>query len=82
MRVKFSNKSTEEMCGDLVPDSEKLYKGGFACSRTAGHAPPCIAMARDAAKADGVCHWCRLPMPGEHLPDCGAAPEDDEDQDK
>lgn len=52
-RVRFRKDSDEEMCGLPIPT---IGGNPAACMRTAGHVPPCIAMAGDAAEADGVCY--------------------------
>lgn len=73
-RVKFRKDTDEETCGEVIPGSDKDPKyadhGGLACMRTADHDGEHISLLCDAAAADGVCHGCRLPMPGRHRVDC------------
>ncbi len=59
--MKFSNHSDEESCGQPVTHETLSAKyGEFSCLRTAGHPPPCEAIAYKAAELDGVRCWvCR-----------------------
>jgi len=70
--VRFRPDSDEETCSKVV------YVGllhnddlnPFICLRRAGHDGECIALACDAAKADGVCSKCREPAGEPHRNDC------------
>lgn len=72
-RVKFRPDTAEEICGEVIPGSDKgkwAHYGGISCLRRYGHPGTHIAMAGDAARADGVCHRCRSLLEEEHRPDC------------
>lgn len=61
------NATPAENCHEILD-----YNGSeVACMRAGGHDGECIALACDAADADGVCHRCRQPIP-EHLEGCHA----------
>lgn len=78
-RVKFRRDSDEDMCGETVLMKTKTDVREGACMRRAGHRPPCISWAGEAADADGVCCHCRIPNGGGHRADCiGTAPTDNE----
>ncbi len=56
--IRFNRHSDEQSCsGSLVENDHEV-----ACLRTAGHDPPCEPVMRLAAKLDGVCAWCRVPI--------------------
>jgi hypothetical protein len=61
--MKFRRDSDLEACGaSIIHDSS----GGVtevACMRLEGHRGEHIAMMSTAAKADGVCHYCREDIP-------------------
>ena len=61
--MKFRRDSDLEACGvSIIKD----YKSGVqevACMRIEGHKGEHIAMMSTAAKADGVCHYCREEVP-------------------
>jgi len=64
--VKYSRNSDVEICGKLVIHG----KYECACMRRLGHVGDCIALARDAAAADGVRCCCWTAPDGEHDADC------------
>lgn len=66
--MKFNNWSDELACGKAV--SNPPLKGEFACLRAAWHEGECIAMAREAGQADGVCFSCRQKIDQPHRADC------------
>lgn len=66
--MRFRHDSDERACGKAVGHGE--MHGPFACLRTADHDGECIALACDAAAADGVCFGCRMPLDGPPRIDC------------
>ena len=71
--VKFRHGSKEEICGEVVSGclSRKYAKyGGIACLRTKGHRGRHMGRMDLAAKADGVCAWCRQPLTMSHELTC------------
>jgi len=71
--VKFNAHTDEQTCGRRVPgDLSDRYSdlGGLACMRTAGHGGECVAVARDAASADGVRWCCRVKLGDDHAAWC------------
>ncbi len=61
--VRFRDDSDEEWCGEPIEMPGKSYSP-VVCLRRQGHGGDHIAMSRDAARADGVCHGCRMPLVG------------------
>ena len=61
--IRFSRDTDEVACGKSIrmrfSRGESFLVG---CMRTNKHPGKCIAMAYDAAKADGVCYGCRQPV--------------------
>jgi hypothetical protein len=70
--IRYRNDSDERACGGAIPDDKF---GPLACLRTSGHLGECIAIACDAAVADGVCFGCRIPLGSGHRDDCYARKE-------
>jgi hypothetical protein len=65
--IRFSRDTDEVACGKSIrmrfSRGESFLVG---CMRTNKHPGKCIAMAYDAAKADGVCYGCRAAVMDEH----------------
>lgn len=69
--MRFRNDSDEETCSKPCRHNHML--GPFACMRTSGHDGECVAAARHAGDADGVCFECRAELAGPHRDDCRRA---------
>lgn len=70
MSIKFRRDRPEETCGNLVPrDADPVE---VVCLRIKGHQGDCVAMARSAGEADGVCWDCRNPLGHKHETWCQA----------
>lgn len=67
--MRFRRDTNETSCGASIPDDR--YEA-LACMRTAGHDGEHIARMDLAAKADGVCHGCRVKLGAPHRDDCFA----------
>jgi hypothetical protein len=77
--MKFRRDSDEVSCPKAILTglgAKYLELGGLVCLRTAGHDGECIALACDAAAADGVCYCCRVPVGEAHRDDCYSAKQD------
>lgn len=70
--ILFSRHTGERACGNSIIDDS--IHSPYACMRRENHKGICIAMMRDAARADGVCHGCRRPLNAPHRKGCTAKP--------
>jgi hypothetical protein len=69
--VRFSRMSPEEACERQVHNDR--FDLEVVCLRRSGHDGACMTAARDAAKADRCCFYCRAPFGQPHQGDCYAS---------